>query len=154
MSKYLCQDCKSNNNGWCTVRKCNGLKKLNITSCNTFEDKNKIEFTNGSSVTTIEGNSVRGKRSEMLLQEVNVNTESYRVLGKREMLWKIQMQILGINSDEVVSYEDKYYALVGSIKSLGKHLEFEEELWEMDNIIDSEIDRDMVEYSRNINKLI
>ena len=37
---YLCQDCKSNNNGWCIVRKCNGLKKLNITNCNTYEDKN------------------------------------------------------------------------------------------------------------------
>lgn len=33
MSKnYICQDCVNNNNGWCTVRKCNGLKKLNITN--------------------------------------------------------------------------------------------------------------------------
>ena len=65
MSKYLCQDCRSNNNGWCTVRKCNGLKKLNITSCNTFEGKNKIEFTNGSKIETIKTDSVaRGKRAE------------------------------------------------------------------------------------------
>ena len=66
MSKYLCQDCKSNNNGWCTVRKCNGLKKLNVTSYNTFEDKNVIEFENGSKIETIKTDSmVRGKRAEM-----------------------------------------------------------------------------------------
>ena len=159
MNKYLCQDCRSNNNGWCTVRKCNGLKKLNITSCNTFEGKNKIEFTNGSKIETIKTDSVaKGKRAELKpvddYCDMEYKSESYRVLGKREMLWKIQMQIVGINQEEDMSYEEKYNALVGSIKSIGIHLEFEEKLWEMDGIIDSMIDEDMVEYSRNINKLI
>ena len=147
MSKYLCQDCRSNNNGWCTVRKCNGLKKLNITSCNTFEDKS-------STIVKVNQPSYPKPPRNEQYEEKEDNSQSYRVLGKREMLWSIQMQIVGINKDKNLSYEEKYNALVGSIKSIGIHLEFEEKLWEMDSIIDSMIDEDMVEYSRNINKLI
>lgn len=31
MRDYLCKDCPNNNNGWCTVKKCQGLKS--ITEC-------------------------------------------------------------------------------------------------------------------------
>lgn len=155
MANYLCQDCKSNNNGWCTVRKCNGLKKLNITSCNTYEDKNTIELNNGNKITPIEakGEVVRGKRAElkMLDDKIENNNEAYRVLGKREMLWHIQSQIVGINEDNM-DCEEKFRILVDCIKSLGTHLEFEEKLWEVENILDSEIDRDMIEDSKYINK--
>lgn len=143
MSKYLCQDCKNNNNGWCTVRKCNGLKKLNITSCNTFEGKNTIEFVNGSKITTIEGDSSRSKRAEL-----KDNSVAFRVLGQREMLWKIQMQIFAINKDTISTYEDKYKSLVESVKSIGLHLDFEEELWNVNNIVDSMIDDDMIKASK------
>lgn len=133
MSKYLCQTCKSNNNGWCTVRKCNGLKKMNIMSCNTYEskiaDEDKVEN----------------------YEEKTDNSQSYRILGKREMLWHIQMQILGINEDNNLSNEDKYNELVECIKSFGTHLEFEEQLWKVDDIIDSIIDEDMIKNSKLIN---
>lgn len=126
---YLCQDCKSNNNGWCIVRKCNGLKKLNITNCNTYEDKNVVEFIG---------------------DEKDNNSESYRVLGKRQMLWNIQKQIVAINeSDE--SYEEKYKGLVDCIKSFGIHLNFEEDLWGVNSIVDSMIDDDMIKESKYIN---
>lgn len=147
MSKYLCQDCINNNNGWCTVRKCNGLKKMNITSCNTFEDRN-------STIVKVKQPSYpKSPRVEKEAIE-KVNTQGYRTLGQREMLWKIQMQIIGINEDNILSEKDKYTELVRVIKELGKHLEFEERLWEMDKIIDSELDEDMVNYSRNINNLL
>ena len=37
MSYYLCQDCKYNNNGWCTKKKMNGLKKKGIVRCADHE---------------------------------------------------------------------------------------------------------------------
>lgn len=39
MSKYLCEDCKHNNNGWCKQKRMNGLKKLNIQECENFSRK-------------------------------------------------------------------------------------------------------------------
>lgn len=136
MSKYLCQDCKSNNNGWCTVRKCNGLKKLNITSCNTYSGN--IE--------------TRGKRfdSKILDDSGEYKNEAYKVLGKREMLWRIQMQVVAIDKDDS-NYEEKYKALIDCIKSIGIHLNFEERLWKVDDIIDSIIDSDILKDSKYIN---
>lgn len=142
MSKYLCQDCKSNNNGWCTVRRCNGLKKLNVTSCNTYEDKY-------SSIINVNQPSYpKPPRIEKDEEREEVNTQAYRVLGKREMLWNIQMQIFGINEDAELSYEDKYKTLVENIKSIGTHLNFEEQLWSVEDVIDSMIDEDMIRASK------
>jgi hypothetical protein len=36
MSKYLCETCKQNNNGWCKEHKINGLKAKNIQKCDSF----------------------------------------------------------------------------------------------------------------------
>lgn len=148
MSKYLCQDCKSNNNGWCTVRKCNGLKKLNINSCNTYEGRNDkpIEVANQPTF----------PRTERLVDKDRCknNSEAYRVLGKRQILWNIQSQIVAINQDNDLNYEEKYKSLVSSIKSLGGHLEFEEKLWKVDDIIDSIIDEDIVKDSKYMNKIL
>jgi hypothetical protein len=36
MAKYLCQECKSNNNGWCKEFNMNGLKAKNIQECKSF----------------------------------------------------------------------------------------------------------------------
>lgn len=33
---YLCENCKNNNNGWCTANKFNGLKKKNIQECTMY----------------------------------------------------------------------------------------------------------------------
>lgn len=38
MSKYLCEKCKWNNNGWCKVRQFNGLKKKNIQGCDKYKE--------------------------------------------------------------------------------------------------------------------
>jgi len=37
MSKYLCESCKSNNNGWCKTKKMNGLKQKNIQECDSYK---------------------------------------------------------------------------------------------------------------------
>lgn len=42
MSKYLCEGCKFNNNGWCNKKKINGLKKLNIQECDIFRNNNTM----------------------------------------------------------------------------------------------------------------
>ena len=66
------------------------------------------------------------------------------------MLWNIQKQIVAINeSDE--SYEEKYKGLVDCIKSFGIHLNFEEDLWGVNSIVDSMIDDDMIKESKYIN---
>ena len=150
---YLCQECKSNNNGWCTVRKCNGLKKLNIDSCNTYESRNVIEFENGSKITEIKDSPTRGKRSELKpvddysnLKDENDNTEAYRVLGKRQMLWSIQLQVMAIN--DKVPKEERYDALVKCLKSIAKIQQFEEGLYKVEDILESVIDEDMIEQSK------
>lgn len=138
MSKYLCQNCKHNNNGWCTVKKCNGLKKMNITTCNDFAGKENV----------VE------KSKPSLFEEEDNDSQSYRVLGKREMLWQIQLQIFGINEDNELSEEDKYKELVRCIKSFGSHLEFEEQLWEVDKVVNSMIDQDMIQHSKKMTELL
>lgn len=122
---YICENCLSNNHGWCTIKKCNGLKKMNLQSCDTYQNIN-AEFK----------------------AEESINTQGYRVLGKREMLWHIQTQILGINQDNNLCEQDKYKELVRCIKILGEHLNFEENLWNMESIVDSMIDEDMIKSSR------
>lgn len=158
---YLCQNCKSNNNGWCTVRKCNGLKKLNITSCNTYEDKNidetKIMCGNENVIDVIKTKSItRGERAKLKpvddYSDLESNSEAYRVLGKRHMLWNIQMQIAAINKD--VPEEERYNALLTCIKSFLQIQEFEEKLYHVDKIIDSIIDSDMIEQSKRLGKLL
>ncbi|WP_297428956.1 hypothetical protein [Clostridium sp.] len=37
MSKYLCENCKWNNNGWCKQKQMNGLKKKNILECDSYK---------------------------------------------------------------------------------------------------------------------
>lgn len=149
MSKnYICQECTNNNNGWCTVRKCNGLKKLNIASCNTYESKDDgidkpCEVANQPTYP-------RPPRPGEISEQIKLNKESYRVLGKREMLWKIQSQVVAINEDDM-SYEEKYKSLVECIKNFGSHLEFEEKLWNVESILDSMIDEGMIKDSKYMN---
>ena len=35
---YMCEQCKNNNNGWCNIKKFNGLKKRNIRDCIYYEE--------------------------------------------------------------------------------------------------------------------
>lgn len=34
---YICENCSNNNNGWCKVRKFNGLKKKDLQRCPSFD---------------------------------------------------------------------------------------------------------------------
>ncbi|MDK0595797.1 hypothetical protein P5F14_15290 [Clostridium perfringens] len=34
---YKCETCKYNNNGWCNIKKFNGLKKKNIQECEKYK---------------------------------------------------------------------------------------------------------------------
>lgn len=34
---YKCETCKYNNNGWCNIKKFNGLKKKNIQECENYK---------------------------------------------------------------------------------------------------------------------
>lgn len=151
MSKnYICQDCVNNNNGWCIVRKCNGLKKLNIASCNTYESKDD-GIDKPYIATVSQPTHPRPPRHSTNSERVRLNRKAHRVLGEREMLWKIQSQIVAINQDSDMSYEEKYKNLVECIKNFGSHLEFEEKLWNVDSIIDSMIDEDMIRDSKYMN---
>lgn len=149
MSKnYICQDCVNNNNGWCTVRKCNGLKKLNITSCNTYESKDND--INKPCEVANQPTYPKPPRPSSNSEHIRLNRQAHRVLGKREMLWKIQSQVVAINEDDM-SYEEKYKSLVECIKNFGSHLEFEEKLWNVKNIVDSMIDEGMIKDSKYMN---
>lgn len=66
------------------------------------------------------------------------------------MLWKIQSQIVAINEDDM-SYEEKYKSLVECIKNFGSYLEFEEKLWNVESVVDSMIDEDMIKDSKYMN---
>lgn len=147
---YICQDCVNNNNGWCTVRKCNGLKKLNVTSCNTYESKSEDNHDKPYIATVNQPTYPRPLRPTSNSEHVRLNREAHRVLGKREMLWKIQSQIVAINEDDM-SYEEKYKSLVECVKNFGSHLEFEEKLWNVDSIVDSMIDEGMIKDSKYMN---
>ena len=39
---YLCETCKNNNCGWCTVNRMNGLKKKNIQICDDYTKTNEM----------------------------------------------------------------------------------------------------------------
>ena len=41
---YKCQKCRYNNNGWCNIKRFNGLKKKNIQECEDYK-VDGTEFT-------------------------------------------------------------------------------------------------------------
>lgn len=128
MSKdYLCKNCKYNNNGWCTERKMQGLKS--VTKCSVMDKMlYPAEPTN-----IIENNS-----------------DKYNQLGQRTMLWKIQRQMLAIDSDKKLSIEEKYDNLIQSITSLALMQDTNDKIFDIESILDSEIDADMISDSKRI----
>lgn len=76
MAEYLCMKCKHNNNGWCKMRKQNGLKKLNIQECKEYKtdgSKLLIERTNkdyyGQQFISIKINNETIELPEKVLQD-------------------------------------------------------------------------------------
>lgn len=71
---YKCQTCSNNNNGWCNVKKFNGLKKRNIQLCEYFKingdeliiEKSKDGFGVNHLTISINGNEVFIPQSVMV----------------------------------------------------------------------------------------
>lgn len=130
---YICKDCTNNNHGWCNVLKRNKLKEIE-----TCTNKNK----------TI--NSIDTQTP----QDKEVLNESYRVLGKREMLWNIQKQAIAIKNDNTIADYLKFELLCNCLNSIAQMQEYSEELYNVKDIIDSEIDQMMIIDSKNINQVL
>lgn len=142
MSKdYFCRDCIHNNYGWCKILKRNKLKEIN--SCESKDD--------GTDKSTLEFFEAPSAPSE---QVEEVNTEAYRVLGKREMLWTIQRQALAIKQEDKLTDEQKFYELCRCLKSIAQVQEFSENLYDVNDIIDSDMDTLMIRNSKEIVKMI
>lgn len=141
---YICESCASNNHGWCTVKKCNGLKKMNLQNCNTYEKLNIIQVNQPT--------YPKPPRNEET--DKKVLDEAYRVLGKREMLWNIQKQILAIKEDNTIADYLKFEVLCNCIGSIAQMQEYSEGLYEVENIIESEIDMLMLKDSKKMSGLI
>lgn len=67
MSKYLCEECKYNNNGWCKIKQFNGLRKKNIQECEDF--KGNAKYTHLEIIKSLDG---EGRKS----LTINVNNEA------------------------------------------------------------------------------
>lgn len=131
MADYICKGCTNNNNGWCTIKKQQGLKQ--IKDCT---DKN-IE-------------------SESFPQnEVTVSSDDFahaqRLLGKREMLWIIQQQVVAILNNET---ENPLKAILECLNTIEKSQHGLEQIFNVVKHIDSSIDTDMIQDSRYMSILI
>lgn len=131
----ICTDCTHNNNGWCKAKKTNkGLRDL--LSCE-LKVINKI----GSSIQIEENNSIR---MPDLVE---------RHLGKREMFYNIQLQIIAINESDIDDNE-KYEELLKTMKNLELNLQTEEIIYKVQDNLYSEIDRDIIESSKCISRIL
>lgn len=127
MKNYLCKDCKNNNHGWCTVNKRNKLKEVTVCdNRNTDEDPfESVQKTNESF-------------------KFN-NSNSHRVVGKREMLHTIQRQILAMENDfagPVLNEIKKVLVTLSDVTSI------EESIHGV--VYDYEIDQDINKASKKI----
>ena len=149
MSKdYICKDCVHNNHGWCKALKRNKLKE--IDKCAMKNDGSKpIKLRPFEEFITY-----NKPQTPVEPKEDKCMDEAYRVLGKRDMLWNVQRQALAIKQNTSISETEKFKALCQCINSLSKTLEFSEKLYEVDFIIESEIDEMMIQDSKKISKVL
>lgn len=80
-------------------------------------------------------------------QDIELYGEARRIFGKREMLWNIQRQIFGAKSRGKVINEEWLIKILNSIEQLQR---VEEENWNMEQYINSEIERDVIKESKLI----
>ena len=149
MSKdYICKDCVHNNHGWCKALKRNKLKE--IDKCAMKDNGSKpIKLRPFEEFITY-----NEPQTPVEPKEDKCMDEAYRVLGKRDMLWNVQRQALAIKQNTSISETEKFKALCQCINSLSKTLEFSEKLYEVDFIIESEIDEMMIQDSKKISKVL
>lgn len=127
MKDYFCKDCPENNNGWCKLHKKQGLK--NIEFC---PDKPSDQIEESESV------------------DVDTVKEAFRQIGQRNMFNNIQRQMLSIEKDDKV--KDKFSTFIRVMVNLEKMLQVHESIFKVDKYIDNEIDRDIMQSSKNISK--
>lgn len=80
-------------------------------------------------------------------QDIELYGEARRIFGKREMLWNIQRQIFGAKTREKVINEEWLVKILNSIEQLQR---VEEKNWNMEQYINSEIERDIIKESKLI----
>lgn len=118
---YFCKDCKHNKNGWCAKLSKQGLKDIKF--CNDkFIEWQEIE------------------------EEKEFDSESYKQFGKREMFYHIQMQMLGIDKEELEV--EKFKTLKQVMVNLEKMLQINEGIFGI--ATDYMIDQDIIDKSKAI----
>lgn len=137
MAEYICKDCENNNHGWCKVKLRNKLKE--IKEC---EDKRIKGYLSEA------GQKEYNKTVDELYKEApaekrnEINTEQYKVYGKREMFYHIQRQIEAMPKE--CSIEDLKKVLL----SLNQALNIEEAIHGI--AVDYMIDQDIINHSKAI----
>lgn len=80
-------------------------------------------------------------------EDIKLYGEARRVFGKREMLWNIQRQIYAAKLKEKTINEEWLIKILTSIEQMQQ---LEEENWNIEQYIDSEIERDVIKESKLI----
>lgn len=80
-------------------------------------------------------------------QDIKLYGEARRIFGKREMLWNIQRQIY-IAKQKGKAINEEW--LINILSSIEQMQQVEELNWEIEQYIDSEIERDVIKESKLI----
>lgn len=132
MANYICKECENNNHGWCKIKSRNKLKEIKECKDRHVKDDSPevLKKTENKYINTTN-------------KEV-INTESYKVFGKREMLYHIQCQIHAMPKNSTIE-EFKQVLL-----SLNQSLNIEEAIHGI--AVEYMIDQDIIDNSKAIFK--
>jgi hypothetical protein len=130
MSKeYFCKDCEHNNNGWCPIKKMNGLKK--IINC---KDKKVGGYLSKS------GQEEYNEVVDNLYKDIDYTP--YKNYGKREMFFRIQQQLEAMDNNLTV--KDVKQLMV----NLEKMLQINEQIQGIET--EYELEQDVIKSSKFI----
>ena len=138
MKNYLCKDCKHNNHGWCVKTKRNKLKE--ITECS-----HKLMAEDPFALPTMSENMTGFKPNTIATDHLPAINESGRIIGKRELLYTIQRQILAMEPEHAGNTLDE---LKKVLVTLNDTIDIEENIYKVQYT--SEIDKDIKISSNNI----
>lgn len=126
---YFCKNCAHNNNGWCPIKKMNGLKK--ITEC--LDKKIDVSLSNNE----------QSQYNESVTESTQeIDYAPYKVYGMREMFYIIQRQLYFMNNDDTVKTVKQIMV------NLEKTLRINEEVQGIDT--EYGIEEDIIEESKHI----
>lgn len=140
---YICKHCPYNNNGWCNIKKIQGLK--NVLKCSDYDNfvyKNLI----------IEDAIPEASKAKFLIPEVEENNtkendieekidvQAHKIFGKIEMYFNLQMQIRAMPKENI-SEDLKEFIQV--FNNIGKMLLVESEIHNVENSLTSMIEQDI-----------